>query len=46
MEAASYGAKQEGGITLGIMPGNLKREANPWIDITVDSGKFKMCFSF
>lgn len=38
MEAASYGAKQEGGITLGIMPGTLKREANPWIDITVVSG--------
>jgi uncharacterized protein (TIGR00725 family) len=33
MEAAAYGAKQEGGITLGILPGTLRNEANPWIDI-------------
>jgi uncharacterized protein (TIGR00725 family) len=38
MEAAAYGAKQEGGITLGILPGTLRTEANPWIDITVLSG--------
>ena len=38
MEAAAYGAKQEGGITLGILPGTLKEEANPWIDIAVLSG--------
>lgn len=38
MEAAAYGAKQEGGITLGILPGTLRKEANPWIDIAVLSG--------
>lgn len=38
MEAAAYGSKQEGGITLGILPGTLREEANPWIDIAVVSG--------
>ncbi len=38
MEAAAYGAKQEGGTTLGILPGALRNEANPWIDIAVLSG--------
>lgn len=38
MEAAAYGAKQEGGITLGVLPGILRSEANPWIDIAVLSG--------
>ena len=38
MEAAAYGAKQEGGITLGILPGTIREEANPWIDIAVLSG--------
>lgn len=38
MEAAAYGAKQEGGITLGILPGTIRQEANPWIDIAVLSG--------
>ena len=38
MEAAAYGAKQEGGITLGVLPGTLRNEANTWIDIAVLSG--------
>jgi uncharacterized protein (TIGR00725 family) len=38
MEAAAYGAKQEGGTTLGILPGALRNEANSWIDIAVLSG--------
>jgi uncharacterized protein (TIGR00725 family) len=38
MEAAAYGAKQEGGTTLGILPGVLREEANPWIDLAVVSG--------
>ena len=38
MKAAAYGAKQEGGITLGVLPGILRNEANPWIDIAVLSG--------
>jgi len=38
MEAAAYGAKQEGGITLGIMPETIREEANSWIDVAVLSG--------
>jgi hypothetical protein len=38
MEAAAWGAKQEGGVTLGILPGTIREEANPWIDIAVLSG--------
>ena len=38
MEAAAYGAKQEGGTTLGILPGVLRDEANPWIDLVIVSG--------
>jgi uncharacterized protein (TIGR00725 family) len=38
MEAAAYGAKQEGGTTLGILPGTRREEANTWIDIAVVSG--------
>jgi uncharacterized protein (TIGR00725 family) len=38
MEAAAYGAKQKGGTTLGILPGVLIEEANPWIDLAVVSG--------
>lgn len=38
MEAAAYGAKLEGGITLGILPGTLREEANSWIDIAILSG--------
>ncbi len=38
MEAAAYGAKQEGGITLGILPGAFREEANLWIDIAIFSG--------
>lgn len=38
MEAAAYGAKQEGGITLGILPGTFRKDANPWIDLAVLSG--------
>jgi uncharacterized protein (TIGR00725 family) len=38
MEAASCGAKLEGGITLGIVPSNRREDANPWIDIAVLSG--------
>ena len=33
MEAASRGAKKAGGITIGILPGQNKEDANPYIDI-------------
>jgi hypothetical protein len=38
MEAASKGARSEGGTTVGILPQNHKNEANPYIDIPVATG--------
>jgi uncharacterized protein (TIGR00725 family) len=38
MEAASKGARSEGGVTVGILPQNHKNEANPYIDIPVATG--------
>jgi uncharacterized protein (TIGR00725 family) len=38
MEAASKGAKEEGGITIGILPGNDPGEANRYIDIPIVTG--------
>ncbi len=38
MEAASRGAKEAGGLTLGILPGNAPQEANASIDIPVATG--------
>jgi uncharacterized protein (TIGR00725 family) len=35
MEAASQGAKKAGGLTIGILPGKNKRDANPFIDIPI-----------
>jgi uncharacterized protein (TIGR00725 family) len=38
MEAAARGAKDAGGTTLGILPGESLRDANPWIDYAVATG--------
>lgn len=38
MEASARGAKSEGGITVGILPHDNKRNANPYIDIPVATG--------
>ncbi|HXY87177.1 MAG TPA: TIGR00725 family protein [Candidatus Acidoferrales bacterium] len=35
MEAASKGAKAAGGITVGVLPGSSKEEANSYTDITI-----------
>lgn len=35
MEAAARGAREEGGLTLGILPGEDRGQANPYIDIAV-----------
>ena len=35
MEAASRGAKEAGGLTIGILPGRDKADANPYIDIAL-----------
>lgn len=38
MEAACQGAKEQGGFTLGILPGFHKREANPYVDLAIVTG--------
>lgn len=35
MEAACMGAREAGGITVGILPGNQKESANPFVTIPV-----------
>ena len=35
MEASARGAREAGGITIGILPGNSAAEANPYIDIPI-----------
>ncbi len=38
MEEASRGAKQAGGLTIGILPGNSPQDANPYIDVAIATG--------
>jgi hypothetical protein len=38
MAAAARGAKQAGGRTIGILPGESPGEANEWIDAAVATG--------
>lgn len=38
MEAACRGAKSGGGTTVGILPGDDRRDANPWVDVAVATG--------
>jgi hypothetical protein len=38
MEAAARGARQAGGTTLGILPGESRTEANDWIEHAVATG--------
>ncbi len=38
MEASARGAKEAGGITIGILPGDSAAEANPYIDIPIVTG--------
>lgn len=38
MEAASYGAKRSGGLTLGLLPGTGAQTANPYVDWAVPTG--------
>ena len=38
MEAASRGAKQAGGQTVGILPGETKEDANAFCDIVITTG--------
>ena len=38
MEAACKGAKAEGGLTIGILPGNNSRGANKYVDVKIPTG--------
>lgn len=38
MKAAAKGARQVGGTTIGILPGNTKLAANPYINIPIVTG--------
>jgi TIGR00725 family protein len=38
MEAACRGAKSEGGLTIGIIPGFSRYDANPYVDVSVVTG--------
>ncbi len=38
MEGASKGAKEAGGITVGILPGLRKEDANPFVDVPIVTG--------
>jgi uncharacterized protein (TIGR00725 family) len=38
MEEAARGAKKEGGLTIGVLPGDDLRQANPYIDVPIVTG--------
>lgn len=38
MAAAARGAKSAGGVTIGVLPGESRRDANEWLDHTVVTG--------
>jgi len=38
MEAACRGASSEGGITIGILPGDSRQAANPYVQIPIVTG--------
>lgn len=38
MAAACRGAKKENGVTIGVLPGQDKSEANPYVDIPIVTG--------
>jgi len=38
MEAACRGASSEGGITIGILPGESRQAANPYVQIPIATG--------
>lgn len=42
MEAASRGAKRAGGVTIGILPGATRRDANPFVDYSIPTGMGEM----
>jgi uncharacterized protein (TIGR00725 family) len=42
MEAACRGAKHEGGLTVGILPGVHRADGNPYLDVAISTGMGEM----
>ncbi|MCF8034516.1 MAG: TIGR00725 family protein [Desulfarculaceae bacterium] len=38
MNAAARGCAESGGLTVGILPGHSRREANPWCKVVIPTG--------
>jgi uncharacterized protein (TIGR00725 family) len=38
MAASCRGAKSAGGLTLGILPGRRRQDANQWVDVAIPTG--------
>jgi hypothetical protein len=38
MEAACRGAKSAGGLTIGVLPGRRRADANRWVDVAIPTG--------
>jgi uncharacterized protein (TIGR00725 family) len=38
MEGVAWGAREEGGLTIGILKGVEARDANPWITVPIPTG--------
>lgn len=38
MAAAARGAREAGGLSIGVLPGSDAHQANPWIDIPIPTG--------
>ena len=38
MEAACRGAREAGGVTVGILPGDDRAAANPWVSVAIATG--------
>ncbi|MEE9543331.1 MAG: TIGR00725 family protein, partial [Thermodesulfobacteriota bacterium] len=38
MEGSAKGAKEAGGLTVGILPGAEREDANPYIDVAIPTG--------
>lgn len=38
MEASARGARAAGGLVLGILPGKMTSEANPFVDVSIATG--------
>lgn len=42
MEAACRGARSQGGLTIGILPGDDRDEANDYVDVAIPTGMGEM----